>query len=111
MRPPGKTSAPPAKAMPAARSTISSSGGPRGRSRTSTRVAAGIGSSLIARRLGQPGTKQNGEAKKKAAGDLPTARFQSSSEKLHAVDGLVRFGGISRIDVGIVDRLFAPLAF
>ena len=44
MRPPGKTSAPPAKAMPWARSTISSSGGPAGWSRTSTKVAAGNGS-------------------------------------------------------------------
>ena len=42
-RPPGKTSAPAANAMPSARSTISNSGGAPARSRTTMSVAAGIG--------------------------------------------------------------------
>ena len=49
IRPPGKTSAPAANAMPPARSTISSSGGPLARSRTRISVAAGIASSLTGR--------------------------------------------------------------
>ena len=43
IRPPGKTSAPAANAMPPVRSVTSSSGGPPPRSRISTSVAAGIG--------------------------------------------------------------------
>ena len=50
IRPPGKTRAPPANAMPAARSTISRSGAAPAMSRTTTRVAAGIASRSIAAR-------------------------------------------------------------
>jgi hypothetical protein len=59
------------KAMPSARSTISSSGGPPGRSRTVTSVAAGIASLLSIR-----GELGDAARKKKAAGLQPAASKQ-----------------------------------
>ena len=47
MRPPGKTSAPPANAIALARSTISNSGAPPSTSRKMTTVAAGIASCIV----------------------------------------------------------------